>query len=135
MSPVSSPLNPAVANLLQTLGAQNSPVLRSQAVVSALQSAPPADVVQLSVQAVRLQSVNTLFGISSPESSDANNTLTLFGIPSVTPSGASNMLQALQNAGATLTPAEQAAARQSQVTLGLFGLPTAYLGTSFSIFG
>jgi hypothetical protein len=69
MGSVSSP-NPGVADLLQIFSNAGSPtlssVLSSPQVQSALQKAPPADLVQLSDQALQLQEVNGLFGSSNP---------------------------------------------------------------------
>ncbi len=58
-----SPINPGVANLLQTLTNINSPVLQSPAEVSALEKASPSDIVQLSVEAKQLESMDMTFGI------------------------------------------------------------------------
>ena len=137
MSSVSSVLNPAVANLLQTLTKVKSPVLHSQAAVSALKKAPPSDIVQLSVAAARLQSMNTLFGIPSPASSRVKNIGALFGLPVPASTGAPNMLQAFHDAGAFLTPQEKSmaaqAAARSLVMQGLFGTGPANPGTFFDL--
>jgi hypothetical protein len=68
MSSVTSAIS-GVADLLQTFentgsSAVSSP-LSSSAVQSALQQASPADILQLSEQALRLQQVGGLFGTSS----------------------------------------------------------------------
>lgn len=61
--------NPGVASLLQTLKSAGTPafnsVLDSPTVESALQKAPASDLVQLSDQALQLQTVQGLFGNSS----------------------------------------------------------------------
>jgi len=58
-------VNPGVGDLLQTLGNLNSPVLSSPSVVNALESAPTADIVQLSLAASQLEGVDAMFGIAS----------------------------------------------------------------------
>jgi hypothetical protein len=60
----STSINPAVSDLLQTLSNLNSPALSSPAVVSALEKAPPSDIVQLSAEATELAGVDAMFGIS-----------------------------------------------------------------------
>ena len=125
MGTVSSSLNPGVADLLQNLSNVNSPILNSPTAVSALEKAPASDIVQLSDEALQLQSVNALFGTNTTTPSNID---TLFGISS--PSTTSSVLQALENSGASLTPAQQAAndlaTSQALLTQGLFGTtPTA----------
>src|SRR5579863_1109656 len=70
MSAVNS-VNPGIADLFQLLSntgsASVSSPLSSPALQSALQNASPSDVVQLSLQALQLQDVSSLFG--SPGSS------------------------------------------------------------------
>ena len=64
-------VNPGIGDLLQSLynnGASLSPVLSSSAVESALQTASPADLVQLSAQALQLQQTADLFGTYDPAS-------------------------------------------------------------------
>jgi len=77
MGSVSS-TNPGLTNLLQTLSNLNSPVLSSPAVTSALKKASPVDIVQLSVAANQLQSVDAMFGLSNgaPGSGSSNYSLT-----------------------------------------------------------
>ena len=64
MGSVSS-VNPGVADLLQTLSNENSPVLSNKAAVSALESASPSDIVQLSVAASQLEGIDVMFGLSN----------------------------------------------------------------------
>jgi hypothetical protein len=162
MSSVSSSLNPGVADLLQTLTNVNSPVLNSKSVVSALEKAPPSDIVQLSAEATQLQSVDALFGISTSSSSSTSGALfgipttstssnssvsnadTLFGIPttstSASTSSSDSVLQALENAGATVSPTDQAAndqvVNQAILAQGLFGTGTNNsLGTLLNTLG
>ncbi len=73
----SASVNPAVSDLLQTLSSLNSPVLSSQAVVSALEKAPASDIVRLSAEASQLEGVEAMFGLSnSSGSSDSSDSLT-----------------------------------------------------------
>lgn len=58
--------NPGVSNLLQMLNNMDSPVLSSPAVTAALEKAPAGDIVQLSAEAMQLQNVDALFGITDP---------------------------------------------------------------------
>ncbi|MGB7759351.1 MAG: hypothetical protein WBL61_05950 [Bryobacteraceae bacterium] len=74
MGSVSS-INPGVANLLQTLSNDNSPVMSSPAVISALKKAPTNDIVQLSMQATQLDSVDALFGLSNSSSTGTGSSL------------------------------------------------------------
>jgi hypothetical protein len=127
MGSVSSSLNPGVADLLQTLTNVNSPILNSQAAVSALEKAPAADIVQLSAETTQLQGVDALFGLSAPSTSSASSVDTLFGIPTTSTAASTTnpILQAMENAGATISPTEQAAsqeaATQAALAQGLFG--------------
>jgi hypothetical protein len=67
-------VNPGVADLLQIVSNAGSPsissLLASSSVQSALQSASPADVVQLSEQALQLQVENDLFAPADPTQTD-----------------------------------------------------------------
>jgi hypothetical protein len=126
MGTVSSSLNPGVADLLNTLTSVNSPIMNSQSVVSALEKAPPSDIVQLSEEASQLQGVDALFGLNSTPTQ--TSTEALCGIPAASTSNTNTVLQALENAGGTVSPADQAAndqlAAQSTLTQGLFGTGT-----------
>src|ERR1700733_14088440 len=60
--------NNGLADLLQTLTNENSPLLptlSSPAVEAALEKAPATDIVEISAQAVQLQDADALFGISN----------------------------------------------------------------------
>jgi hypothetical protein len=142
-----APVNPGVADLLQILSNAGSPslssALSSSPVQAALQSASPADIVQLSIQATQLQVANDLFAPAdptqtdglfsalSPSSSDAdlNNLLTdLYSPPSATSPASA--------AAPAPTIADQIASYQSQLQTeqlqALFGVdPT--VGTSGSL--
>jgi hypothetical protein len=95
MSSVTAP-NPGTSDLLQIFaGSVSSPLpsqLSSTAVKSALQSAPPADLVSLSEQALQLQKVAGLFGTGTTATDPATQ-----------------LLQAL-NQAAPVTPASSASA-------------------------
>jgi len=72
----STSINPGVSELLQTLSSLNSPALSSPAVVSALEKAPPSDIVQLSAAAAELAGVDAMFGVSDGAGgSDGTNSL------------------------------------------------------------
>jgi hypothetical protein len=129
VSSVSS-VNPGVADVLQALN--------SQSTIKALQSAPVADIVQLSAEATQLQGMDTLFGLNSASTSTSTMTSLLQALEDIgtTSTGSSSTSSTLAN----LSPADQAAsaeaAIQSQLTQGLFGTGTANLtGTLFSTLG
>ena len=108
-------VNPAVSNLLQNLSSINSSVLSSPSVVSALEKAPPADIVQLSTAATQLQGVDELFGL--PDSSNTNINSLLAGVS--TPAAATSP------GSSTGSLADQLAANQASLqsaeTQALFG--------------
>jgi hypothetical protein len=75
MGSVSS-TNAGLSDLLQTLTNENSPLastFSSPAVETALENAPPADIVQLSEQALQLQVTDSLFGESTSSSAPTDN--------------------------------------------------------------
>ena len=80
MSTVAS-VNPGVTALLQILSNAGSPALSSALsttnIQSALQAASPADIVQLSDQAVQLQVANELFASTNPPQTNSNSNVTL----------------------------------------------------------
>jgi hypothetical protein len=125
-----SNMNPGVSDLLQTLSNLNSPVLSSQPVVNALENAPPADIVQLSMAATQLESVNAMFGIAATPSTgmDTSTSSTLGALEGTAPS--SSVVAAAspldQNANAQ-------AALQAELSQGLFGTGTSN-GVSGSLF-
>ena len=139
MSSVSSSLNPGVADLLQTLTNVNSPVASSPTLLSALEKAPASDIVQLSAEATQLESVGVLFGISSPSAPSVSNMDSLFGLPAQSTSSANNVFQAMENAGAALSPTERAASDQatlqSELNQGLFGTGSNLTGTLLNTIG
>jgi hypothetical protein len=106
-------VNPGVADVLQTLsGAATgslSSALSSSGVQSALQKAPPADIVPLSQLAQQLVEANGLFGSSS-----ASQTVT---------DPATLLLQAVNSSltGST-TPASSSTSPEQALVAGLFGL-------------
>ena len=141
MGSVSSSLNPGVSDLLQTLTNVNSPILNSQTTVSAIENAPASDIVQLSAEATQLEGVDVLFGITTPSTSNGSDVDTLFGIPTTSSTSTTNpILQAMENAGATISPTDQAAsqeaATQSELAQGLFGSgSTSSVGTLLNMVG
>jgi len=74
MGSVSS-VNPGVADLLQTLSSLNLPALSSPKVTSALKNAPTADIVQLSMAASELESVDAIFGFSGGSNAGTSSAL------------------------------------------------------------
>jgi hypothetical protein len=64
---------------------------------------------------------------------------TLFGLPAQSTSSTNGVFQAMENAGATLSPTEQAASDQatlqSQLTQGLFDNGTNITGTLLNTLG
>lgn len=125
MGTVSSSLNPGVADLLQALTNVNSPVASSQSLVSALESAPASDIVQLSALATQLQGVDTLFGLSTPPSTSSTSSVlqALESASTGSTTGASSS-SVLANASPTDQAANADAAVQAELTQGLFGLGT-----------
>jgi hypothetical protein len=140
MGSVSS-ANPGVADLLQILSNAGSPALSStlssSPVQSALQNASPADLVQLSDQALQLQVANDLFGTPDPTQTDG-----LFSDSSSSSSSATldNLLSSLYSStpGSTTANTPTSAADQlaiyqgelqSEQTQALFGTNTT-AGTS-----
>src|SRR5579883_3198719 len=98
--------NPAITNLLQTISSAQSPVLSSPAVISSLENAPPADIIQISTAATQMAGIDAEFGITptptDTEGADWNNVLS-----ALTPS---------QTTGSTpATIAQQLATYQSDV--------------------
>jgi len=120
MGSVSS-VNPGLTNLLQMLSTVNSPVLSSSAVVSALEKAPAADIVQLSDSASELQSMEELFGTSTGTASSSSDDLSGILASLETPGTAT----AGSSAATTSTPADQLAnyqaAQQGAETSALLG--------------
>jgi hypothetical protein len=121
--------NPAITNLLQTISSAQSPVLSSPAVISSLENAPPADIIQISTAATQLAGIDAEFGIT-PSPTDTEDT------------DLSNVLSALapsQTAGSTpATTAQQLATYQAAVqeadTQSLLGTGTT-AGLSDPVFG
>jgi hypothetical protein len=144
MGSVSSSLNPGVADLLQALSNVNSPVMSSPAVVSALEKAPASDIVQLSNEALQLQSVDAMFGISTGSSTGANTNMTslLESLKSsATAPGSAANGQTASNVLSTASPADQLAnyeaALQASQTQGLFGATSSngLVGSLFNTMG
>jgi hypothetical protein len=78
MGSVSS-VNPGVTDLLQTLSSLNLPLLSSAGVTSALENAPTADIVQMSMAAAELENVDAMFGIADGSNAGTNSTLAILG--------------------------------------------------------
>jgi hypothetical protein len=105
-----TPVNPGVADLLQILSNAGSPslsnALSSSNVESALQASSPADIVQLSNQALQLQVANDLFAGSDPSQT---NGLFSTSSPSNSSAALENLLSNLYSPPSTALPAGPAA--------------------------
>jgi len=116
-------INPGVADLLQTLSNLTSPVFSSPEVTSALENAPPADIVQLSIAANQLEGVDAMFGISDGSNADTSGILANLGDLSAGSTGATASTQSSSTVTSTASPADQVAsyqtALQSAETQGL----------------
>ncbi|MBZ5577804.1 MAG: hypothetical protein LAP40_14680 [Acidobacteriia bacterium] len=106
-------VNPGIATVLKTLSNSGSSALSSAlaspTVQSVLQNAPPADIAQLSSQALQLQEMDTLFGAPT-ESANPSLLSSLF--PSSSSSSPASLLQSLDAsllASTTVNPATAAA--------------------------
>jgi hypothetical protein len=135
MGSVSTSPNLGVTDLLQTLSNLNSPVVSSKTAVSALESAPPADLVQLSSAAIELSNVDAMFGISTSSSSGTSNLLTSLEDQGATTSTSASSL--LTSASPSAQNANYQSAIQAEVTNGLFGTSTtnALSGSLFNVIG
>jgi hypothetical protein len=134
MGSVSSP-NPAISNLLQTIASTEPSLLSSPSVVSSLENAPPADIIQISTAATQMAGLDAEFGISptptDTEAADLNNVLSALA-PSQTAAGSSS------SASANTSTAQQLATYQAAVqeadTQALLGTGTT-TGLSEPVFG
>ena len=103
--------NAGLNDLMQTLTNVGSPLvstLSSSSVQSALENASPADIVQLSAAALKLQAADEMFGISS--TSSASSPLTaLDSLVSGSTSASSSSSDVLAAAEADMQSAESAA--------------------------
>jgi hypothetical protein len=126
MGSVSS-TNPGLESLLQTLSNLNSPVLSSPTTLSALQKAPAADIVQLSVAATELQGVDEMFGIPDGSNAGTNSILTNLEDLATGSTGTAAAATAA-NGQSAASPAEQLdnyqTALQAAETQSLFGTGT-----------
>jgi hypothetical protein len=125
MGPVSS-VSPGVTDLLQTLSSLNlPPVLSSAGVTSALEKAPTADIVQMSMAAMQLENVDAMFGISDSSNAGTNSTLANLGDLLTGSAGAAANSQLPSAATSSASSADQFANYQSALQLseaqGLFG--------------
>jgi hypothetical protein len=135
MGSVSASPSLGVTDLLQTLSNLNSPVVSSKAAVSALESAPAADLVQLSSAALQLQNVDAMFGISTAASSGTSNLLTSLEDSGTTAGSSASSL--LTSASPAAQNANYQSAIQAEVTQGLFGTSAtnALSGSLFNVIG
>jgi hypothetical protein len=122
MGSVSSP-NPVITNLLQTISSAQSPVLSSPSVISSLENAPPADIIQISTAATQLAGIDAEFGItptpSDTEATDLNNVLSAL-VPSQTAgSSSSTTAQGLATYQAAVQEADTQAILGTGTSTGL----------------
>jgi hypothetical protein len=108
-----SAANPGVTDLLQILSNLNSPVLSSPAVTSALEKAPPADIVQLSMAATQLENVDAMFGISNSSNANTNSTFANLENLLTGSTGTSANAQLLSAATSNAASADQLATEQT----------------------
>jgi phage tail protein X len=141
MSAVAS-VNPGLADLLQTLSSLNSPVLSSSRVTSALEKAPAADIVQLSIAATQLEGVDAMFGISNGSNAGANSGLANLGNLLTGSNGAAANTQLLSDASSNAASADQLAtsqataqAAETQALLYGTGGTSSPSGTLFNLLG
>ncbi|HTW65691.1 MAG TPA: hypothetical protein VME17_13785 [Bryobacteraceae bacterium] len=112
MGSVSS-TNPGLSDLLQTLTNENSPLastFSSPSVETALENAPPGDIVQLSTEALQLQVTDSLFG--EQDTATASPSQSLFSALEAIDSSATN-----GTGTSTPTLADQLAAYQGSSQL------------------
>jgi hypothetical protein len=112
-----------LSDLMQTLTNDNSPLLStlsSPTVEAALENAPASDIVQISDEALQLQTTDALFGISNTSSSSTDNLFS--ALASVGSSATSSASGSTLDPGSSL--ADQLAAYQgnlqTQETQALF---------------
>ena len=122
MGSVTSPLNPGIANLLQSFTKSGNSVLSSEltspTVEAALEKAPPTEIAQLSSQSSQLSEMDALFG--NPTTSAAPSSLSSL-FPSTSNSDSSSLLQSLDSslfATPNTTPSADTAATQPSNTAG-----------------
>jgi hypothetical protein len=128
-------VNPGVTHLLQLLSDAGSPALSSAlsstSIQSALQAASPADIVQLSDQAVQLQVANDLFASADPSQTDG-----LFS--ALSPSNSNLTFENLLNnlyspSSATPAPAATPTSEASQIATYQSQLQTEQLQALFGV--
>ena len=126
-------VNPGVSNLLQTLSNINSPVLSSPAVVSALEQAPACDIVQLSAEAMQVEGMDALFGMSDGSGGGAAGALQ--ALASSAAGSASSSSSSSSASSATQAAGYQAdlQAEEAQALLG--GSSTASTGSLLDAIG
>jgi hypothetical protein len=104
MSTTSS-VNAGLASLLQNLSNIGSPILSSPKALVALQNAPPADIVQLSDEAIQLEGLNALFGAAEASGSSQAGSLLSSLLGGAGASDPANLLNELSSPGSPATEA------------------------------
>jgi len=153
MDAVASTSSPGLTYLTQLLSSSGSPLfssgLSSSQIQSILQDASPSDIVQLSDQAMQLQSVDLLFGNPDtsqttglvPASSASNSSALLDNILATLSAPSNSTTSNANGSSAAPSLAGQMASYQSQLQTEemqtLFGTSstTAVPGTSLSVLG
>ena len=122
MGLVSSP-NPAITSLFQTISSAGSPVLSSPSVVSSLENAPPADIIQIGTAATQMEGIDAEFGITptptDTEAADLSNVLS-----ALSPTQTASSSSATANTSTAQQLATYQAAVQEADTQALFGTGT-----------
>jgi hypothetical protein len=106
--------NSGLSDLLQTLTNENSPLLStvsSPTVEAALENAPASDIVEISDQAIQLQTADALLGISNTTTSPTDSLFS--ALASVGPSATSSAPGSSLNPGSPLS--DQLAAYQGNM--------------------
>jgi len=109
--------NNGLSDLLQTLTNENSPLLptlSSPAIQTALENAPSSDIVEISEQALQLQTADAIFGISNTATSPTDS-----------------LFSALANAGSSSTASTTGAPLADQLAAYQGNLQTQEIQTLF----
>jgi hypothetical protein len=115
--------NPAITNLLQTISSAQSPVLSSPAVISSLENAPPADIIQISTAATEMAGIDAEFGITptptDTEDTDLNSVLSDLAPSQTTGSTQATTAQQLNTYQSAVQEADTQAILGTGTTTGL----------------
>lgn len=112
--------NAGLTDLLQNLTSSSSPLaseFSSPTMQSALESAPPGDIVQLSNEAIQLQEVGTLFGDPTQTSSSIDPSSILAALYPSSSTTASTLVVPPASTAATSSTSSTSAASTSSTSL------------------